>query len=68
MNQGITENPDARIPWMTTEEAAAYLGKSTAWLRNYAKQYGVPRVRLGQQWRYRATDLDRWLEAGLGAA
>lgn len=54
--------------WMGTDQAAAYLGKSAAWLRNYARQYGIPRVRLGQQWRYKAADLDLWLKAGRGAA
>lgn len=49
-------------PVMTTEEAAAYLKLSVRTLeRRRAAGEGPPVARIGQQWRYRRTELDRWL-------
>lgn len=49
-------------PVMTTEEAAAYLKLSVrTLLRLRAAGEGPPAARIGQQWRYRRIELDRWL-------
>ncbi len=47
--------------WLPTEQAAAHLGKSPKWLRSNAKPLKIPRSRLGSQYRYRRSELDRWL-------
>lgn len=50
---------------LTRQEAAALLRKPQSWLK-YAERHGkIPFVRVGQQIRYRATDLSAWLERGL---
>lgn len=47
--------------WQTTKEIADYLGKSPSWLNQLAKDYGIPRVKIGRHWRYRKQDIDQWL-------
>ncbi len=47
---------------LTRPEAAALLRKPESWLK-YAERHGrIPFVRVGQQIRYRATDLTAWLD------
>jgi excisionase family DNA binding protein len=47
--------------WIKTEEAAEYLSVSTSYLYQKGDSVGVPRVRLGDGYRYRMSDLDAWL-------
>ena len=47
--------------WETTKDIAEYLGKSPSWLNQLAKDYGIPRVKIGRHWRYRKQDIDQWL-------
>lgn len=48
---------------LTAEQAAARLGVSTATLRVWARQRGLPTVRLAPQTvRYRAGELDAWVD------
>lgn len=47
---------------MTTDEAAAYLKKKAAWLRENRESLGIPGFKLGQQWRFKLEELDDWLE------
>jgi excisionase family DNA binding protein len=50
--------------WMTTKEAAAYLGVSTSWLnqRRAAGKYPAW-YKVGRLARYKKEDLDRWVNA-----
>ena len=48
---------------MTREEAAEYLCKPRSWLKYAERRRIVPFIRVGQQIRYRRTDLERWVEA-----
>jgi hypothetical protein len=48
--------------WITTEEAAEHLCKPPSWLHANADRLGVPRRRLGNQYRYRLSELDAWLD------
>ncbi len=50
-----------RERWMKTEEAAEYLSVSTSYLYNRATEIGIPRVKLGNGYRYRISDLDDWM-------
>lgn len=47
---------------MTSDEVAAHLGKSPHWVQLNAKGLGIPRVRLGNHYRYRISDVDAWME------
>lgn len=49
--------------WITLKEAAAHLNVSPSWLYQKGNQAGVPRARIGNKYRYRASDLDAWLTA-----
>ncbi len=46
---------------LTTEEVCHYLGKPRSWLYHEARNQGIPRHKIGNQWRYRADELDAWI-------
>lgn len=56
----------AREPFVTADVAANHLGKPVSWLYNNAERSGIPRYRIGNQWRYRLSEVDAWME-GLGS-
>jgi excisionase family DNA binding protein len=49
--------------WLTLQEAAAHLNVSRSWLYQKGKAAGVPRTQIGNKYRYRATELDAWIQA-----
>ena len=49
--------------WITLKEAAAHLNVSRSWLYQKGQAAGVPRARLGTKYRYKASDLDSWMNA-----
>ena len=51
-------------PFITTREAAAYLGKPVSWLYHEAEERGLPRYKVGNQWRHKRSELDAWVRAG----
>ena len=51
--------------WLTLEEAAAHLNVSLSWLYQKGQKAGVPLMRIGRQYRVRASDLDAWLTCEL---
>ncbi len=51
--------------WLTLEEAAAHLNVSLSWLYQKGQKAGVPLMRIGRQYRVRASDLDAWLTSEL---
>jgi excisionase family DNA binding protein len=54
---------DAEGEILTLEEVAAYLkaGKKTVY--RLAQQGRIPGFKLGGSWRFRRTELDRWISA-----
>ena len=48
-------------PWKNTEETAEHIGSPTSWLYNNAARVGIPRYKIGNQWRYRLSEVDAWL-------
>jgi excisionase family DNA binding protein len=55
--------------WLSTKEAAGYLGVSERWLRDSwqvmrikAKNIAKPGAKL-HRWRFKKSDLDRWIES-----
>jgi len=55
------ENQSER--WITLKEAANHLNVSRSWLYQKGQEAGVPRARIGTKYRYRASDLDAWMNA-----
>lgn len=61
---------DTQEPWVDTETVAEHIGKAPQWLRENGARVGIPRVRLGNQWRYKISEVDQWLhqnESQVGA-
>lgn len=54
--------PDVEA-FVGTAEAAALLGKPESFLYDNAARLGIPRVRLGRQYRYRLSQVAAWAEA-----
>lgn len=50
-------------PFVGTKEAAEFLGKPRSWLFNNAERLGVPRYQIGNQWRYRLSEVAAWVES-----
>lgn len=46
--------------------AASYLGLSTRTVYQFARDGRLPGIRVGGRWRFRRSDLDRWLESNAG--
>ena len=49
--------------WLTTEEAAQYLGLGKSKLYELAQAGKIPRHRVGKAWRFHRKDLDAWVRA-----
>jgi excisionase family DNA binding protein len=50
--------------FLTTADALAYLKTTPRTLYRRLANGEIPAVRLGRQWRFRKSDLDRWVERG----
>ncbi|MFL6240555.1 MAG: helix-turn-helix domain-containing protein [Actinomycetes bacterium] len=48
--------------WVGTREVAEHLGKPVSWVYNEAANLGIPRVKMGHQYRYRLSEVDGWME------
>jgi excisionase family DNA binding protein len=58
--KGISVNTTLeRERWLTAHEASAYIGKSPKWLRENSLLLEIPHMRVGRQYRFKKTDLDR---------
>ncbi|GAA4361973.1 helix-turn-helix domain-containing protein [Angustibacter luteus] len=55
-------------PFVSTREAARFLDKPPSWLHNCAARSGVPRYKIGKQYRYRLSELERWLNEDAASA
>lgn len=55
--------------WVTTEVVADYLAKPAGWVYSNAARLGIPRYKVGNQYRYRLSEVSAWVEqARIGAA
>ncbi len=52
--------PDHEI--LTLEEVAAYLRLKPQTIYKWAQEKRIPAVKLGKEWRFRRSILDRWLD------
>ncbi|MGH7700378.1 MAG: helix-turn-helix domain-containing protein [Gemmatimonadales bacterium] len=48
---------------LTIEEVAAYLRLTPQTIYKWAQEKRLPAVKLGKEWRFRKSILDRWLDA-----
>jgi len=54
--------------WIGLEEAAEYLGIKTITLRNKLKtDKNLPAHRIGKLWKFKRSELDKWVESGKSA-
>ena len=56
-----------REPLLTTAAVSKWLGVSTRTLCLWAECQEIPAIKIGRQWRFRETDLWKWLESPLAA-
>jgi excisionase family DNA binding protein len=58
------EAPSNRIDndVMTVEEVAAYLQLQPQTIYKWAQEKRIPAAKLGKEWRFRKSILDRWLD------
>jgi excisionase family DNA binding protein len=61
---GLLQSPAADTSWLTTEQAADYLGCSKGQVLNLVSEGRIPRrYQKGHKARFRRTDLDAYVEA-----
>jgi excisionase family DNA binding protein len=56
-----TNTPDHEI--LTLEEVAHYLRLKPQTIYKWAQERRIPAVKLGKEWRFRKSILDRWMDA-----
>lgn len=58
--QDCAERPE---PLVTTQQTADFLGHPAKWLQRNAQALGIPRYRVGNQYRYRLSEVAAWVDA-----
>ena len=53
---------------LTIEEVAAYLRLTPQTIYKWAQEKRIPAVKLGKEWRFRRSILDRWIDAQILSA
>lgn len=48
--------------WLTTKEAAEYLGTTVRWMKANIHRLGIPHSRLNNQYRFKIADLEAFME------
>lgn len=46
----------------TTEDVAEFLSKPRSWVHDNAARLGLPRYKVGNQYRYRLSEVAKWVE------
>jgi excisionase family DNA binding protein len=54
-------------PWVSVEEVASHLGVAKESVYRWIEGKGLPAHRVGRLWKFRLSEVDKWIEAG-GAA
>ena len=57
---GARDKPGPEI--LTVEEVAEYLRLQPQTIYKWAQEKRIPAVKLGKEWRFRKSVLDRWLD------
>lgn len=54
--------------WIGMDEAADYLGVNKDSIRNWIKKdCGIPAHKIGKQWKFKKSELDKWVKSGKSA-
>lgn len=53
-------------PWMSIMDIARHLGVHSESVRRWVKGSGMPAVKIGKNWRFKASEVDAWAKAGAG--
>ncbi len=54
--------------WISTDEAAEYLGVKATTIREWIKKNnGIPAHRIGRLWKFKKEELDEWVKSGKSA-
>jgi excisionase family DNA binding protein len=54
--------------WIGLDEAADYLGVNKDTIRNWIrKNNGIPANKIGRQWKFKRSELDKWIKSGKSA-
>ena len=62
MNAGSHRGPLPNNDILTIDEVAAYLRLKPQTIYKWAQEKRIPAVKLGKEWRFRKSILDRWLD------
>ncbi len=62
MSGNGTRGPAPEHDILTVEDVAAYLRLQPQTIYKWAQEKRIPSVKLGKEWRFRKTILDRWLD------
>ena len=62
MDSTNTTSPPS--PWLTPEQAAAYLGVALGTIRNWVSMKYIPHVKRGRVVRFHREKIDTWLRRG----
>lgn len=54
-------------PWSSVEEIAKHLGVSKETIYRWLRREAIPAHRIGKLWKFKASEVDKWVQAG-GAA
>ena len=51
--------------WINIDEAAEYLGVKAGTIRGWIRNNkGIPARKVGKQWKFKCSELDKWIESG----
>lgn len=54
--------------WISIEEASEHLGVKPATIRDWIrKNKDIPAHKVGKQWKFKYSELDKWVESGKSA-
>ncbi len=51
--------------WISIEEAASYLDVKSVTIRDWIRKgKGIPAHKIGKQWKFKCSELDKWVKSG----
>ena len=54
--------------WINIDEAAEYMGIRPGTIRDWIrKEKGIPAHKIGKQWKFKCSELDKWVKSGESA-
>lgn len=54
--------------WINIDDAAEYLGVKSGTIRSWIRNdKGIPAQKIGKQWKFKCSELDKWIKSGKSA-